>query len=262
MPLCAGNIRKTTEEYKQNVYNLVGDEYNVLGEYINNKTKIKMFHNICKKPVFIAPSDFLSGRRCSECQSKIAGMKLKNTYEEVKEYVESFDGYILLSDTYIDAKEKLRIKCPKGHIFNPSYNSFKNGSRCPKCNESKGEKKISDYLDINNVIHLPQYKFKNCKNKRPLPFDEAVFDDYGNLLFLIEYDGEQHYRPWNAFGKERGEKKFKIIQHHDSIKTNYCIANNIKLVRIPYWDFNNIETILTKELSFLLGGDYQREVMM
>ena len=32
-------------------------------------------------------------------------------------------------------------------------------------------------------------------------------------------------------------------------KTQYCNDNNIKLIRIPYWDFNNIEKILKKELK-------------
>jgi hypothetical protein len=34
------------------------------------------------------------------------------------------------------------------------------------------------------------------------------------------------------------------------------------LVRIPYWEFDNIEEILAKELFTINGGDYKREVMM
>ena len=33
------------------------------------------------------------------------------------------------------------------------------------------------------------------------------------------------------------------------MKTQYCKDNNIKLVRIPYWNFNNIENILKQELN-------------
>lgn len=44
------------------------------------------------------------------------------------------------------------------------------------------------------------------------------------------------------------EKALKDIQYRDSIKTQYCKDNKIKLLRIPYWDYNNIETILTQEI--------------
>jgi len=47
-PHCAGSIVKTTEQFKKEVFNLVGEEYDVLGEYINSGVKIKMVHNIFK----------------------------------------------------------------------------------------------------------------------------------------------------------------------------------------------------------------------
>lgn len=256
-PECAGNKRKTTEYFKHEVYNLVGNEYEVLGKYKNNKTKINMKHNICSTKFKVSPSDFLQGQRCPSCQKKIFRLKRQTPFEEVKQYIESFDGYVLLSITYEVAREKLQIKCPLRHIYKASLNSFKNGNRCPKCNESKGEKRISNLLNIHNVIHSPQYKFKDCKDKRPLPFDQAIFDDYGNLYCLIEYDGLFHFEPARfSKNKNKNIKKFKKVQLHDSIKNTYCEENNIKLVRIPYWDKDNIEKILTKELSDLIGGDY------
>ena len=39
------------------------------------------------------------------------------------------------------------------------------------------------------------------------------------------------------------------LRRKDKIKTNYCYEYNIKLIRIPYWEFNNIEKILMKELN-------------
>ena len=39
-------------------------------------------------------------------------------------------------------------------------------------------------------------------------------------------------------------------QHRiDNVKTKYCKDKKIKLIRIPYWDFKNIEDILIKELN-------------
>lgn len=45
------------------------------------------------------------------------------------------------------------------------------------------------------------------------------------------------------------EEQFQLRKIKDNIKTQYCEDNNIKLIRIPYWEFNNIETILNKKLN-------------
>ena len=35
----------------------------------------------------------------------------------------------------------------------------------------------------------------------------------------------------------------------DLIKTNFCKDNNISLIRIPYWEFNNISNILDQNIG-------------
>jgi hypothetical protein len=62
--------KKTNEEFLKEVYSLVGDEYTVLGKYINVHTKILMKHN-CKKcnnhEWLVEPTNFLQGTRCPYC---------------------------------------------------------------------------------------------------------------------------------------------------------------------------------------------------
>lgn len=69
-------------------------------------------------------------------------------------------------------------------------------------------------------------------------FDFAVFDDDGNLDFLIEYQGRQHYEPSSKFGGKRG---FYQQQFNDNKKRRFCKLHNIKLIEIPYWDENKID---------------------
>jgi hypothetical protein len=38
-----------------------------------------------------------------------------------------------------------------------------------------------------DIVIEKEYKFKDCKHKRPLPFDFAVFDDYNKIIGLIEF---------------------------------------------------------------------------
>ena len=71
---------------------------------------------------------------------------------------------------------------------------------------SRGEIKIEEILKEAGLIFKEEYSFPglNSPNGRPLRFDFAVFDDDGNLDFLIEYQGKQHYEPSSKFGGKRG----------------------------------------------------------
>jgi hypothetical protein len=66
----------------------------------------------------------------------------------------------------------------------------------------------------------------------------------------IEYDGEQHFRDRsNTNNVWYRNNMFHNTQLRDSIKTQYCIDNGIKLLRIPYTDFDNIEKILEENIK-------------
>ena len=77
-----------------------------------------------------------------------------------------------------------------------------------------------------------------------LPFD-FYLPQY-NLI--IEYDGEQHFKPISVFG---GEDAFWTTVTHDAIKNQYCEDNDIDLLRIPYWEFDNIEKLIKDKLNGL-----------
>ncbi|MEH7457484.1 hypothetical protein V7183_09625 [Bacillus sp. JJ1127] len=66
-PDCYGNQKKTTQQFIKEVYNLVGDNYSIIGEYINSATKICLKHNECGYEYMVAPSSFLAGTRCPAC---------------------------------------------------------------------------------------------------------------------------------------------------------------------------------------------------
>lgn len=162
-------------------------------------------------------------------------------------------NYQLLSDNYISATSYLKWECPKGHIFNMTWNNFQNGKRCGECQNSKGEIKIENYLKHSNIYFLKEYKINECRNIRSLPFDFAIFYDKEkkNLKVLIEYDGMQHFikTGWDGHNND----KLLRTQKTDNIRNIYCKEHNIPLIRIPYWEFDNIEEILYKKLK---GGEY------
>jgi len=143
-----------------------------------------------------------------------------------------------------------------GHEWNTMINwrSGENGSGCPECAKtSTAEILIRDELNTYNISNTSQFRIKECRNKNSLPFDHAIFGDIekSNLIFLIEYDGPHHFYPvcFGGMSKELAIEEFKQTQINDKIKDQYCLENNIPLLRIPYWEFDNIPTILTIELQ-------------
>jgi len=137
-----------------------------------------------------------------------------------------------------------------GHEWLITPDNFLRGRRCPVCAKSKGEQAIKYWLEENNIGFISEYdKFIDLLSDKgnPLRFDFIVFKDKGKLKIkmLIEYDGIQHYK-WQKGWQTK--ESFKTLQYHDELKNQYCKNNNIKLLRIPYWDYENIEEILIREL--------------
>jgi uncharacterized protein with PIN domain len=243
-PSCGGTMKKTTEKFKGEVFELVENMYEVLGEYENTYTRIKMKHNntSCSNHEFeMSPNSFLSGVRCPSCAGNI-----KKTTEQFKDEVKSLveNSYEVIGEyrnSYTRIKMKHNNTSCSNHEFGMSPKNFLRGQRCPRCNESKGEKEISNILDKLNIIYRPQFTFDDCRNIRPLPFDFAIKDNNNDIICLIEYQGEQHYEPIDYFG---GEKNLTYVKNNDLIKKDYCLKNNIRLIVIPHWEFNNIENIM------------------
>ena len=126
---------------------------------------------------------------------------------------------------------------------------------CPLCAESKGEKQLDYILSQYNVPHDSQYTFDDLRGIGGglLKFDTPVFvnKEKTQLRILIEYDGKQHYEWVKGFYTK---EDFLKLQYHDKLKNEYCKNNNISLLRIPYWDYDNIENILRKELCLSIIG--------
>lgn len=185
------------------------------------------------------------------CKPRIFHPSNTFTLQNLKHYCDINKlEYEVISNTYIKGKEHLLLKYIGNEIrisdekryFSVSLEKFVHGNqRHPLLSQSKGEKKTEYWLTENEISYLDQITFDDCKYKGLLKFDFAIFDKNNNLIYLIEYDGIQHFEPVEHFG---GEENFEITKLRDNIKNEYCKKNNIPLLRIPYWDYDNIEQIL------------------
>lgn len=104
---------------------------------------------------------------------------------------------------------------------------------------SRGEIKIYEILTEAGLNFQEEYSFTglNSPNGRPLRFDFAIFDDDGNVDFLIEYQGRQHYEASAKFGGKRGLYQ---QQFNDNKKRRFCALHDIRLIEIPYTEENLI----------------------
>lgn len=149
---------------------------------------------------------------------------------------------------YTGSENRIQCRCKIcEHKWSPIGRSLKYGQGCPMCTSSKGEMRVKQFLDSNKIEYIPQKTFDDCTCKGRLKFDFYLI----KYNILIEFDGIQHYQPVDFAnkGEEWANESFKLNQIRDKIKNDYCKNNGIKLIRIPYYEFNNIETILTSEIS-------------
>jgi hypothetical protein len=240
-PKCCKTFPYTNDSIKEKIYNIVGNEYSVMGNYcgMNNKTLMK--HNICQHEWGVTLAHFINGgTRCPKCFGNTPYTK-ETFKEKMHELVK--DEYELISDCR-NNRDKIKIRhniCKYEWEVSPA--SFLSGRRCPECNASRGEKKIKKILDYNNINYQPQYTFDDLMSNlgNLLRFDFGILNKNNDLEHLIEYNGEQHYE-W--FPTWMTKEKYETIQYHDKLKYNYCENNDIPLLRIPYWDFDNVENIL------------------
>lgn len=247
-PLCGRVVsaKKQTsneENFIKRVKEIHGNKYDYSNvNYINANTHIDVFCNIHKELFKITPSHHLDGQGCKKCKYGTLSNKFRMSKEKFIEKSINVHGdiYDYSNVNYINAHTKVEIICFKHGSFFQTYNHHVHSKRgCPKCKSSKGEKTIREWLIENNIKFEEQKKFNELGMRMRYDF---YLPDY-NLL--IEFDGEQHFKPIKYFG---GNKSFEKLQRRDTIKNEYAIENRYKLLRIAHTEFNRIEELLLEIL--------------
>lgn len=101
--------------------------------------------------------------------------------------------------------------------------------------------KTSSYEEkVITILKKEHIKFEREKAFRDLRKGFYKFDFYiPSYNICIEVDGEQHFKQIKYFQKTRQD--FLKAQERDRRKNSYCLANGIKLFRIPFWEIDNIK---------------------
>ena len=193
----------------------------------------------CGKFIEVARADVVSGhtQSCGCLQrDKVSEANTKDWTGVVSDY-----GIEFLRPEGMNSKGQWLWKCKCGicgteFVALPAKINNGHITSCGCASQSSGERYISSVLDLLNINYQEQFVFPDCKYKSVLKFDFAIFDR-DKVLYIIEYDGAQHFQPVDFWGGELGFKETKI---RDEIKNTYCQSHNIPLLRIPY-TFSNDE---------------------
>lgn len=208
----------------------------------------------------VAPHNFHNGTRCPYCvNQKIHpkdsfGQYLIDTYGDnaIEKYWSKKNTLNPFEIAPKSNNKKVWILCQnnKIHNVNGGYNiqptHFVQGCRCSMCDVSNGEERIMEVLDKFNLTYIYDK-----------PYFCDLLSDLGNPLrpdfilpdhkIWIEYDGGLHFEFKKSIHKT--EENFNLQIKYDERKDKYAKEHDWKLIRIPYWKFDNIEEILDRELN-------------
>lgn len=177
---------------------------------------------------------------CPTCVSKFQSERQIWSNEKYITEIKKNCNYIYPKENYIRWNVPIEHACSKcGYSWKVAPTSVLHNPHCPSCDGSTGERKISSILDEYQIQYECQKKFDDLKNINSLRYDFYL----PSFNTLIEYDGQYHYQP--IISKESFEKG----KMRDELKNDYALEHNIKLIRIPYWEYDNIESILQKQLN-------------
>lgn len=137
-------------------------------------------------------------------------------------------------------------KCECGNYLVVSYNHLVSyhTTSCGCRKASKGEERIREILEELQIQYIQQYSI----------LGKYKIDFYiPDIKTAIEYDGEQHYFPIEYFG---GKESFIKNQERDKIKNEYCIKNNIRLVRIPFTQLSKFTTSFLSDIIYKYNQNF------
>ena len=224
---------------KENGYELI----TAVDDYIDTKMDA---HFICPKhgKQIMMLDNLLRGHKCRSCSYEERSESMRHDIQYVKEYIQNINNNVLLNpEEYKGAfVRNLNIQCICGKVFTTSFSNYSRAgvNKCFSCSckESTGEQRIRKFLEFNDIEFEQEKRFDDCRDIKPLPFDFYL----PQFNLIIEFDGKQHFEEME-FGN------YKATKNHDEMKNQYCKSHGIDLLRIPYWEGNNIENIIADKLN-------------
>ena len=176
-------------------------------------------------------------------------LRRKSHYDFAKELLEAHNGTIVPLEEYKGSDYNLRCMCVScGNVMEKIARTYIGVAKlgCINCGKkSHGEDEVESWLRQNDIQYKRQYTEPNIKDINNLYYDFAIYKE-GEVVLFIEYDGEQHFKPVEAWG---GEEKLKQTVQRDQLKNEIAERIAIPLIRIGYKERKAIGEILGTVLA-------------
>ena len=240
-PNCSKHIVRSLDDLYNQIENNTKNNVEILSPISSSNKKVEVKCNICMYEWQSTPISLIR-YGCPNCEKN----KRTKSNEDFTNELYIINPNIKLISKYKGLHSKVKCECLNdGHIWEADPSNLLKGTGCPICKESKGERKCRLFFERNDIDFIQQKSFEGLVglNNGLLRYDFYL----PSYNLLIEYQGEFHDGKSNNF-----VKSFYNRQHeHDIRKRAYAKENNIDLLEIWYWDFKNIEEILSKELGLI-----------
>lgn len=246
---CNGQIQKMIEKYLK--------EYNITTEHFYKLTDLsgkmmgnyKVLYELTDKPGYwycecqcenktagIFSRKDISNKRRMSCGCTHKTRLIDMTGQHINKLT------VLERDSSKGPGEAFWIcRCDCGNLVSVRGSAIRGGhtTSCGKCTLSRGEERIKLCLQKLQIKYIQQFQYKeeeDCFNK--LRFDFALLNKNNEIIAFIEYQGSQHYIPFEHFGGKQG---LLNRQERDLRKRKLAEKYKIPLIEIPYSDYDLID---------------------
>lgn len=181
---------------------------------------------------------------CMQCYNDVRGeMNILSNDVVINNLKIKHPEYDYSKVNYIGNQIKIDIICQKHGVFRSLYHNLLNGSKCPKCRESKGETAIRLFLERNNIQYIKEYYFNEQTGRK----DSNIFDFYlPDKNIFIEYNGIQHYKSVDFFGGDEALTKQRYKDVSKLFITSFEFGG--ELIEVPFYYLSNIDEYLEYKL--------------
>lgn len=234
------------ESFKNRVDKITNGEYSVESDYVKSSEKVYVHHVSCGNYYWVTPNNFLKGRRCPYCAGKIVNFNNSLT-EKGKSFIKEWDSEKNKDNPSTIAactNKKVWWKCAKGHRWMASPNSRMQGTGCPICYRSRlrgysleNTDKIIAILDKLKLDYILDYRIKDCRIQRAIPFSIAILKK-DKVIGLLDYH-TKYYSKDSRWAKE-DYCNFNNIPYYCAELVSQKLTDE-ELVDIEYW-IKNIKT--------------------
>lgn len=217
----------TPEKYREAIAHKT--DYELLSDYIDRKTKIKVKHKICGTVFETLPFNFCRrAEGCPKCKNKLISEKVTLTEEQFWASLGDKAKEYELVTPYKNMRTPITVRhkvC--GEEFEVLPSNFTRGSRCKHCKYSTGESEV--YHFVKEL--LPSVKVVQ-ENRTILPNKYELDIWVPELKIAIEYDGVRYHTIEHFLADEnRNWTEAQAIKFH-LWKTEECMRRGIRLVHI------------------------------